>query len=102
MDEELNRILTNSDVDIIQSTRNYDKKVFNRHEFDLYVYIPIFKKYINYIIVDTLVGECSICLESVKKNDKIYKLNCGHIFHIDCLNKWNKNTCPYCRSNIYR
>ena len=40
---------------------------------------------------------CSICMEELTKNTVITK--CGHVFHIDCLNKWlSKNySCPVCR-----
>lgn len=42
---------------------------------------------------------CSICLESII--DKIKILNCKHIFHKKCINKWLQSlslkTCPICR-----
>tara|TARA_B100000035_G_C20995374_1_gene552210 strand:- start:804 stop:1184 length:381 start_codon:yes stop_codon:yes gene_type:complete len=47
--------------------------------------------------------ECSICLESFNLNDKIFNLNCGHIFHKKCLKEWinkDKNECPLCRNII--
>jgi BRCA1-associated protein len=42
---------------------------------------------------------CSICLEGFT-NSRIKVTKCKHIFHIDCLNKWGRSTCPMCRSNI--
>ena len=47
-------------------------------------------------------NNCSICLEDFKINDEYIKLNCNHIFHYDCINKWFKhsNLCPICRSKI--
>lgn len=45
--------------------------------------------------------ECSICLENNEKTS--IKLDCGHILHNNCLNKWistNNNTCPICRDYI--
>ena len=41
---------------------------------------------------------CSICLENVYQHK--YKTKCNHIFHKDCLDKWDKNTCPNCRANL--
>ncbi len=45
---------------------------------------------------------CPICIEELKKN--VVKLDCEHMFHIDCLNMWmtynNNNDCPYCREDI--
>jgi len=43
---------------------------------------------------------CSICF-----NDIFFpnKLSCGHIFHLSCIDKWQrigKDTCPCCRANI--
>ena len=42
---------------------------------------------------------CSICLENFNKNNYILKLDCEHIYHHNCLNKWFKNNinCPLCR-----
>ena len=49
---------------------------------------------------ENLIDECSICLNNLKKDDKILVLKCNHIFHSDCLLEWfnkdNKN-CPLCR-----
>ena len=42
------------------------------------------------------------------KKKKIIYLNCGHVYHTDCLQKWVKTNvsqgdipnCPKCRKNI--
>jgi len=46
--------------------------------------------------------ECSICLEDYKSNNKIIKLECAHIFHMNCLIEAIKfkNSCPMCRKHI--
>ena len=49
--------------------------------------------------------ECSICIETInldKQKKDIVVLNCGHIFHKRCIDKWAINTpnCPMCRENI--
>ncbi len=42
---------------------------------------------------------CIICLEEIKKAKK---LNCGHIFHLNCLRRWLEQNvqCPTCRTKI--
>ena len=46
-------------------------------------------------------NECPICLEKInyKSSDK---LECGHLFHKCCLDKWfmNSYTCPICRHEV--
>ena len=43
---------------------------------------------------------CSICLD--EKNESVVKLNCGHLYHKDCVKDWLRRelSCPVCRSNI--
>lgn len=41
--------------------------------------------------------ECIICLEHLQNNQNIMYLKCGHLFHSNCLQKWNKNICPLCK-----
>jgi hypothetical protein len=45
-------------------------------------------------------NECIICLDPMIINDKVQILNCGHMYHLDCINKWfNKKkeiNCPLC------
>lgn len=43
---------------------------------------------------------CCICLESVKDSTKKNRmLNCGHVFHKDCIEGWDveRKACPICR-----
>jgi len=40
---------------------------------------------------------CPICME----NNPEYNTICNHTFHKECLDKWNKNSCPYCRQILY-
>lgn len=54
--------------------------------------------------------ECPICLKrthcseyaAIGKFSK--RLNCGHVFHVKCINKWLlKNiSCPMCRAHVYK
>jgi hypothetical protein len=47
-------------------------------------------------------ANCTICLEKISKNTEIYKLECKHNFHSNCLEDWLKEklSCPICRKNI--
>ena len=66
------------------------------------------KSYIQYIMSKDrehkkLEGTCCICLETITKNKSL--LECNHIFHKKCLEKWKKKTenefnCPLCRQKI--
>ena len=41
---------------------------------------------------------CAVCLSSIN-GENSYKLECGHIFHTDCIIKWFRNSngnCPCC------
>lgn len=46
---------------------------------------------------------CSICMCDFEKEDEYYSLNCKHLFHKDCMDKWLKDynyICPVCRCEI--
>ncbi|KAG8385766.1 hypothetical protein BUALT_Bualt03G0079400 [Buddleja alternifolia] len=47
---------------------------------------------------------CSICLMEFENEDLVNKLrNCGHVFHMECMEKWLHRcqfTCPLCRSLV--
>ena len=53
-------------------------------------------------------GCCSICMEDLTPETGRQFLNCGHMFHEDCLKKWvrsggggrSKLTCPMCRTSV--
>lgn len=52
------------------------------------------------------MSECSICQENITN---IYKTNCNHEFHKECLEEWiqtcknngNLVSCPICRQEIH-
>jgi len=46
-------------------------------------------------------ANCSICLNN-KKDKVIRQLNCGHKFHIECIDIWfeKNNSCPLCRKTF--
>ena len=52
--------------------------------------------------VESVVGECSVCLDSLNNSEELIQLVCGHIYHKECVHEWisRKNTCPNCRKSI--
>ncbi|XP_062026495.1 uncharacterized protein LOC133742830 isoform X2 [Rosa rugosa] len=44
-------------------------------------------------------GKCIICQEEYEADDEMGRLNCGHLFHLQCIEQWlaHKNTCPFCK-----
>ena len=43
-----------------------------------------------------ITEECTVCCENICLNEEV-PLECGHIFHINCLKLCNKLQCPLCR-----
>lgn len=41
--------------------------------------------------------ECAVCLEFVEKGQEFKVLPCFHIFHAECVRRWEKRDCPVCR-----
>lgn len=46
--------------------------------------------------------ECPICSEEYKETSIVFSLDCGHIFHETCMNRWVKikPTCPLCNKEV--
>ncbi|KAL2469696.1 RING-H2 finger protein ATL16 [Abeliophyllum distichum] len=47
--------------------------------------------------------ECAVCLNEFQEDEKLRGIpNCGHVFHIDCIDVWLQNNanCPLCRTSI--
>ena len=47
-------------------------------------------------------SNCIICMEDFEENEKVKQLDCGHIFHGECIDKWleKQKTCPFCKSEV--
>jgi hypothetical protein len=50
-------------------------------------------------------SSCPICIDDMKE-DNSRKLNCGHIFHMDCIQRWlctkeGSRKCPVCRCSVF-
>ena len=52
--------------------------------------------------LNTNYESCTICRERFNANSIVRKLQCGHIFHIGCIDTWFENniSCPVCRSDL--
>ena len=52
--------------------------------------------------IETEYESCTICRERFQSNSIVRKLQCGHIFHIGCIDTWFENNirCPVCRSDL--
>ena len=53
--------------------------------------------------LETTVGEsgsCTICLDEIGLLQRAVRLDCGHVFHAECLLPWmfRSKTCPNCRA----
>ena len=49
-------------------------------------------------------NNCSICFENIfDSREKVTKLNCSHVFHMNCINEHFKNDykCPLCKKSAY-
>jgi hypothetical protein len=64
-------------------------------------------EYINNVILlveNETKKEDDYCLICRDENNKLVKLNCGHIYHKNCLMQWmkqiNKELCPLCQQKI--
>lgn len=71
--------------------------IFNKDEYG-YIYKSNNCPVCNYDAKDELQKECSICLDNCLEDLK--KLSCGHLYHKNCIDSWNKNNgCPMCRQS---
>ena len=70
----------------------FNKKTINNIKKETKDHIVINKDFEN--------NECIICLEPMIINDKVKILECGHMYHYDCINKWIEKkgeiNCPLC------
>lgn len=50
------------------------------------------------------VNQCCICLEDYSSTSVVCKLQCTHVFHKSCIERWlsqeRHNTCPLCKRDV--
>ncbi len=46
--------------------------------------------------------KCIICQENFDYGEKVKLLNCGHVFHQECIEPWlfKEKKCPFCKSEV--
>jgi hypothetical protein len=89
-------ILLDSFNDIsVNSTQSVTLNYLNRHTD-----IIIFRKPINNNSDDIIDLNCRVCFQEYNDMDIQRKLNCDHIYHQKCIDKWFESNinCPLCRS----
>ena len=83
----------NNSVYVIENINVYDYNYDYNHN----------SNYVNIINNNETELECVICMETVGYQKAV--LNCGHAFHVECINRWiigeQKNSCPVCRRRIF-
>jgi len=94
-DRELPQISTF--IDIIEEEE--DNRNQNRNHIPIYSIPPHIRQ--NYL-QNLSDGQCSICLEEVELDNTMHLTDCGHLFHIACINRHRNtnNTCPVCRTDL--
>ena len=55
-----------------------------------------------YDTTNTEYDSCSICTDIYDKKEDVTVLNCGHIYHPNCIKEWGKYkpNCPICKTDI--
>ena len=68
---------------------NINKNIKNKEVEKVY-YFKLKKDFEN--------NECIICLDNMIVGNNIKSLQCGHIYHYECINKWFnvRKECPVC------
>lgn len=47
--------------------------------------------------------ECCICLDEFKNRSKVSRIECCHVFHKKCIEKWllERAVCPLCKFDVF-
>lgn len=107
-----NVIISHGDfIDALIKTRDIDININNKLMAFRQLALPYVKKWISNKIHQKIFilnakrrneeHTCSICLEQIPHNASLITVTkCGHVFHNDCIKRWNKTSCPMCRSDM--
>ena len=64
----------------------------------------LIEKQIEFNATEDIEYDCSICLEPLKKEELLIKLQCDHVFHKECIEEWinTRHKCPNCNRSTLR
>ena len=56
----------------------------------------------NYNTTEKKYEECSICTEKYEDDETVSVLDCGHVYHPNCIKEWGhyNPSCPVCKTGI--
>lgn len=86
---------------------------FNLFRESLSLIRALYKKIKNYVSYRRICRELNLCENVYEKlncpicfceMDVGKKINCGHVFHMECLKRWSESSevCPMCRRGIFK
>jgi hypothetical protein len=84
-----------------EDDRNHILANYPEYESDDDVQVEI--KSISYETCGKKYETCSVCMEDYINKDLVAVLDCGHIYHTDCIKEWGDNynpSCPLCKTVI--
>lgn len=70
-------------------------------------YLSKFMKPVKIIDKDNIGNMCGICIDLCLVGERYHELECGHIYHESCINRWfemnmDDLSCPRCRNSLYK
>jgi len=84
--------------------RNSLASGLSRNRLELSTFTHSYKKVVG---IDSEGSEkdstsCVICMTDFKAGEKVRRLACMHLFHVDCIDHWltRQRVCPYCRVDV--
>ena len=101
IEKDLNDVYPNPDTKtyeqllMLENQLGNVKKGYSRREIERLPY--------TYYVKDFKQDECIICQDMFKVKEKIRKLPCEHIFHVNCIDKWfeEDKKCPCCKKEVF-
>jgi len=97
-DDDAIEVYTEQPAPIIRNFHNLDEGAAGHPPLDPTTIHQISSVLISQDHADAKLS-CSVCLELFTIGEEVKKLECGHLFHIPCIQRWLKlhGTCPVCR-----
>lgn len=73
-----------------------EKRLFKEH------FLEVLNEQLLNELLEREVGNCAVCFLDFEKEQTVYRFDCAHCFHENCLEEWMrvKVNCPSCRANL--